>query len=115
MKKFIVALLIAVLSLAVIPPSSWARGTRYFVNWPEGHIGPVFVQVYDIRYHFPFERLDNFKIWVTWGNQTKCYDIGNRGTYLLTLYKDQYCKGPMIISGNVASFRIRYSMVPPWI
>ncbi|MBM3298725.1 MAG: hypothetical protein FJY85_02080, partial [Deltaproteobacteria bacterium] len=80
-----------------------------------GHIGPVFVQVYDIRYHFPFERLDNFKIWVTWGNQTKCYDIGNRGTYLLTLYKDQYCKGPMIISGNVASFRIRYSMVPPWI
>lgn len=93
----------------------WSRGTRYFINWPEGHIGPVYVQVYDIRVNPPYERLDNFKVWVTWGDQTKCYDIGNRGTYTLQMYKYDYCKGPMIVSGNASSFKIRYSLVPPWI
>jgi hypothetical protein len=109
--------IIAVLALIVmaLPTASMARGTRYFIKWPEGHIGPVFVQIYDIRPTPPYELLDRFKVWITWGKETKCFDIGNRGTYTLQLYKYDYCKGPMIISGNASSFRIRYSLVPPWI
>ncbi|MFH1113259.1 MAG: hypothetical protein V1792_05005 [Pseudomonadota bacterium] len=115
MKKWIKRIVLVTLAVILLPTVSSARGTRYFVNWPEGHIGPVFVQVYDIVCYPPYQLLDNFKIWVTWGNQTKCYEIGNRGTYLLKFYKDQYCEGPMIISGNASSFRIRYSINPPWI
>ncbi len=63
----------------------------------------------------PYELLDRFKVWVSWDKETKCYDLGNRGTYLLQMYKYDHCKGPMIISGNCASFQIRYSMTPPWI
>jgi len=115
MRRWISRLILCTLILASIPSLSAARGTRYFVNWPENHIGLVYVQVYDIRCYEPYELLDRFKVWVTWDNQTKCYDIGNRGTYLLTFYKYQHCKSPMIISGNAASFKIRYSLVPPWI
>jgi hypothetical protein len=107
-------MIIAVLIIA-LPAVSAARGTRYFVNWPKGHIGPVYVQVYDIRTTEPIELLDRFKVWVTWDNETKCYDIGNIGVYTLKFYKYQYDKGPMIISGNGQSFKIRYSLTPPWI
>jgi hypothetical protein len=115
MKKWISRSAVLALILLMIPAASWARGTRYFINWPENHVGPVYVQVYDIRCHPPFELVDRFKVWVTWGDETKCYDIGNRGTYTLTLYKYPKCKGPMMVSGNIASFRIRYSLCPPWI
>lgn len=109
---------LAVLFLVILvsaPFSSHARGTRYVINWPEGHVGPVYVQVYDIRCTYPYELLEDFKVWVTWDCMTKCYEIGNKGTYLLKFYKDQHCKGPMVISGNASSFRIRYSIAPPWI
>jgi hypothetical protein len=115
MKKWIPRSLAVALILVAIPVLCWARGTRYMINWPEQHIGPVFVQVYDIRCNNPYEVVDKFKIWVTWGNQTKCYDIDNRGTYNLQFYKYDHSKGPMIVSGNASSFRIRYSLVPPWI
>jgi len=115
MNKWIWRTLIITLTLLVLPTISSARGTRYFINWPAGHVGLVYVQVYDIRCYPPYETRDNFKVWVTWGCQTKCYKIGNRGTYLLQFFKDQYNKGPMIISGNASSFKVRYSMVPPWI
>ena len=115
MKRWLLTGIMLALALTILVSVASARGTRYFVNWPEGHIGPVYVQVYDIRCHFPYQLVDRFKVWVTWGNQTKCYDIGDTGTYLLKLYKHDYCKGPMIISGNASSFRIRYSLVPPWI
>jgi len=115
MKQWTFRALVLAVTLTLLPALSWARGTRYMITWPEGHVGPVYVQVYDIRCTPPFELLDRFKVWVTWGNQTKCYDIGNRGTYLLQFYKDQYLKCPMIISGNASSFKIRYSLCPPWI
>ena len=115
MKKWILSsALIAVMALS-LPAISSARGTRYFINWPEGHIGPVYVQVFDIRCNNPYEVLDRFKVWVTWGNKTKCYEIGNRGTYTLKFYKYHYHTGPMIVSGNASSFKIRYSLAPPWI
>jgi hypothetical protein len=112
------AFLYAVLTAAVVAfaaHSADARGTRYMIQWPEGHVGPVYVQVYDIRCTPPYETLDNFKVWVSWDKETKSYVIGNNGTYLLKMYKYDYHKGPMIISGNASSFRIRYSLVPPWI
>jgi uncharacterized protein (DUF2141 family) len=115
MKKRIKLILLALALIALLPTLSQARGTRYVINWPEGYVGPVYVQVYDIRCTFPYELLDEFKVWVTWDCMTKCYKIGNRGTYLLSFYKDKNCKGPMVISGNASSFRIRYSMAPPWI
>ncbi len=107
--------LIAAILVIALPALCSARGTRYIINWPEGHIGPVYVQVYDIRCMPPFEVVDRFKVWVTWGKHTKCYEIGNRGTYVLMFYKYDHCPGPMVISGNAASFRIRYSLCPPWI
>lgn len=115
MKRWMTALFVIILTVALLSTVCWARGTRYVINWPEGHIGPVFVQVYDIRCCWPYQKLDNFKVWVTWGLQTKCYEIGNRGTYLLKFYKDQYYEGPMVLSGNASSFKIRYSIAPPWI
>ena len=115
MKRRILSVVLAFIIIALVPALSPARGTRYVINWPEGHVGPVYVQVYDIRCTFPYELLDEFKVWVTWDSMTKCYKIGNRGTYLLKFYKDKYCKGPMVISGNASSFRIRYSIAPPWI
>lgn len=115
MAKWIPRLVLLALIVAVFPASSLARGTRYFINWPENHIGPVYVQVYDIRCYRPYELLDRFKVWVTWDKQTKCYEVGNRGTYTLKFYKYEHCKSPMIISGTASSFRIRYSLVPPWI
>jgi len=54
-------------------------------------------------------------VWVTWDKETKCYDIGNIGVYTLKFYKYKYDKTPMIISGNAASFKIRYMLCPPWI
>jgi hypothetical protein len=115
MKRLICRSIIVFLIVMIVPATTWARGTRYVINWPEGHVGPVYVQVFDIRCHYPYELLDRFKVWVSWDKETKCYDIGNRGTYLLQMYKYDHCKGPMIISGNGASFQIRYSMTPPWI
>jgi hypothetical protein len=106
--------IIAILSLA-LPALLSARGTRYFINWPKDYIGPVYVVVYDIKCHPPYERQDKFTIWVTWGDKTKAYKIGNRGNYTLKFYKYERCDGPMIVSGNAAWFRIRYSMTPPWI
>jgi hypothetical protein len=107
--------LILLLIIAAVPATLSARGTRYFIDWPRDHIGPVYVQVYDIRPNPPYEKLDEFKVWVTWGDETKCYEIGNLGTYTLQMYKYDYCRGPMIISGNAAFFRVRYGLVPPWI
>ena len=101
--------------LNINPSGGISRGTQYSIAWPEGHVGPVYVQIYDIRFTPPYELLEDFKVWVTWGNKTKCYDIGNRGVYTLKLYKYDYCTEPMIVSGNVASFKIRYSLCPPWI
>ena len=115
MSKWICRSIVLVSIIIVLPTLSWARGTRYFINWPEGYVGPVYVQVFDIRCNPPYTLLDRFKVWVTWDNQTKCYDIGNRGTYVLKFYKYEQCKGPMIVSGNASSFRIRYSLTPPWI
>lgn len=115
MKRWICRLVFVGLLAVVLPVICAARGTRYIINWPKGHIGPVYVQVYDIRAHPPFELVDRFKVWVTWDKQTKCYDIGNWGTYTLKFYKYDYHKCPMIISGNGSSFRIRYSLCPPWI
>jgi hypothetical protein len=113
-KRLYLILVIGFLMISVPGPAS-ARGTRYFVNWPAGHIGPVYVQIYDIRCNPPYELLDRFRVWVTWENETKCYDIENRGSYTLKLYKYRHQTCPMIISGIAASFKIRYSMVPPWI
>jgi hypothetical protein len=104
----------AVISV-VLPSVCSARGTRYVINWPLNYIGPVYVQVYDIRCNPPYELLDRFKVVVSWDDQTACYEIGNRGTYLLKFYKNATGKGPMIVFGNAASFRIRYSLCPPWI
>ncbi len=115
MHKWFSRLLILAIIALMLPSLSHARGTRYFVDWPEGHIGPVYVMVYDIRCNPPFQVLDRFKVWVTWGHNTKCYEIGNQGSYVLKFYKDEYCKGPMIISANASSFRIRYGIAPPWI
>ncbi|HMK35482.1 MAG TPA: hypothetical protein VK463_10470 [Desulfomonilaceae bacterium] len=115
MNRWIRRSVIVALFVLLLPALSFARGTRYFIDWPACHVGPVYVQIYDIRVTPPFELWDRFKVWVTWDNQTKCYDIGDRGTYLLKLYKSDFNKGPMIISGNASSFRIRYSLVPPWI
>ncbi len=109
--------LIAVLAFGVLffPALGSARGTKYFINWPQPYIGPVYVQIYDIRCNTPYELLDRFCVWITWGNKTKRYDIGNSGTYTLQLYKYEHHTGPMIVAGNAASFRIRYSICPPWI
>jgi hypothetical protein len=115
MKKLIISLLTAACIMCLAPGISSARGTRYVIAWPEGHIGPVYVQVFDIRVCPPYDVLDNFKVWVTWGDKTKCYDIGNKGVYTLQFYKYDYCADPMIISGNAGSFQIRYGMTPPWI
>jgi len=115
MKRWICLAVFTALVIFALATVCFARGTRYLINWPDGHVGPVYVQVYDIRVNPPYEYIDRFKVWVTWGNQTKCYDIGNWGTYTLEFYKYQHCKGPMIVSGNAASFRIRYSLTPPWI
>jgi hypothetical protein len=115
MSKWICRSIVLASIIIILPILSWARGTRYFINWPEGYVGPVYVQVFDIRCNPPYTLLDRFKVWVTWDNQTKCYDIGNRGTYTLKFYKYEHCKGPMMVSGNGSSFRIRYSMTPPWI
>jgi hypothetical protein len=115
MKRWIWRSVILVMALAVIPAISWARGTRYVINWPENYVGPVYVQVFDIRCNPPYEFVDRFKVWVTWGKETKAYEIGNFGTYTLKFYKYDFCKGPMIVSGNAASFRIRYTLCPPWI
>ncbi|MFC1835029.1 hypothetical protein ACFL2Q_09870 [Thermodesulfobacteriota bacterium] len=115
MRKWYSKLIIVGIILVTIPATAFARGTRYMVKWPKGHIGPVYVQVYDIRCSEPFEVWDRFKVWVTWDQETKCYDIGNLGVYTIKMYKYDYNKGPMIISGNAASFKIRYSLCPPWI
>jgi hypothetical protein len=115
MDKRIARSLAIALIVFSVPAVSWARGTQYLINWPQNHFGPVYVQIYDIRCYEPYERLDRFKVWVTWGNQTKCYDIGNRGTYVLKFYKYPEAHGPMIVAGNASSFKIRYSLVPPWI
>jgi hypothetical protein len=115
MKRWIWISLFTAVTVIGFPVVSAAKGTRYFIDWPKGHIGPVFVQVYDIRCNPPFEKLDRFKVWVTWDKETKCYEIGNWGTYTLQFYKYDYHKCPMIISGTAASFKIRYSLVPPWI
>jgi hypothetical protein len=115
MKKWICRSIVVALVMLLLPAVVSARGTRYFINWPACYVGPVYVQIYDIRCTPPYELLDRFKVWVTYGHKTKCYDIGNRGTYLLKLYKYGTHEGPMIISGNASSFRIRYSMIPPWI
>ena len=114
MKRWKWRLMILVLVLAMIPAVSWARGTRYVIDWPENYVGPVYVQVFDIRCMPPYEYVDRFKVWVTWGKETKCYEIGNWGTYTLEFYKYDFCKGPMLVSGNAASFKIRYSLNPPW-
>ncbi len=115
MHKWIARSLVIALLVLSVPVISWARGTEYLINWPQNHYGPVYVQIYDIRCYAPYELLDRFKVWVTWGNQTKCYEIGNRGTYLLKFYKYDACEGPMIVAGNASSFKIRYSLVPPWL
>lgn len=115
MKKWIRCAIVLALITIVFPCVCMARGTRYVINWPYGHIGPVYVQVYDIWCNPPYELPDRFKVWVNWDDQTACYDVGNRGTYLLKFYKNAFAKGPMIISGNSAGFRIRYSLTPPWI
>ena len=115
MNKWIRSTIIVTVAIIILPSICSARGTRHVINWPYGHLGPVYVQVYDIRCNPPYELLDQFKVWVTWDGQTACYDIGNRGTYLLKLYKNAYGKGPTMIWGNAASFRIRYSLAPPWI
>jgi hypothetical protein len=115
MKKAFSTWSLIALILILIPVAASARGTQYSIAWPEGHIGPVYVQIYDIRVNPPYERLEDFKVWVTWDKQTKCYVIGNRGVYTLKLYKYDYHKAPMIVSGNAASFKIRYSLCPPWI
>ncbi len=115
MKKRICLWIAVIILILTLPALTWARGTRYLINWPEEHIGLVYVQIYDIRCILPYELLDDFKVWVTWGKQTKCYQIGNQGTYVLQFYKYENCKGPMIISGNAHSFKIRYSLAPPWI
>lgn len=115
MKKLILSATIGVLIMALVVVPASARGTRYFINWPEGHVGPVYVQIYDIRVTPPYELLEDFKVWITWDQQTKCYEIGNRGFYTIKTYKYDYCKGPMMVSGNASSFKIRYSLCPPWI
>jgi hypothetical protein len=115
MKKRLSYCLLLALILAVIPTLSQARGTRYFINWPTNHIGPVYVQIYDMQFTNPYEYVDNFKVWVTWDCQTKCYDVGTFGTFTLKFYKYEHCKGPMIITGNTSTFKIRYSLCPPWI
>jgi hypothetical protein len=115
MKKWLCGTALVAVLVMFFAGLSWARGTRYTINWPKPYVGPVYVQVHDIRCNAPWQLLDKFKVWVTWGKQTKCYDIGNRGTYLLKMYKHEYCKGPMIITGNGSSFRIRYSLTPPWL
>ena len=114
MKRFSPWFLAAIFVIA-LPALCCARGTRYIIDWPEGYIGPVYVQVFDIRCTPPYTVLDKFKVWVTWGKHTKCYEIGNRGVYVLQFYKYENAPGPMIISGNGQSFRIRYSICPPWI
>jgi hypothetical protein len=115
MDKWIARSLVIALIVLSVPAVSWARGTQYFINWPQNHYGPVYVQIYDIRCYAPYELLDRFKVWVTWGNQTKCYDIGNRGTYVLKFFKYDAGEAPMIVAGNASSFKIRYSLVPPWL
>ncbi|AFM28107.1 hypothetical protein [Desulfomonile tiedjei] len=115
MKKWLYSSVMILVLLLIVPSFGLARGTRYVIDWPENHVGPVYVQVFDIRCTFPYELLDRFKIWVSWDKETKCYEIGNNGTYLIKMYKNNHCKGPMIISGTCASFQIRYSMTPPWI
>ncbi len=115
MNKRIALLVGAAILVIALAAAAHARGTRYFIAWPKNYIGPVYVQVFDLRCNEPFEVRDRFKVWVTWDNQTKCYEIGNWGTYTLKFYKKQYDKCPMIISGNAASFKIRYSLTPPWI
>lgn len=115
MKKRLVLFVVLAMIVITIPAALYARGTRYFITWPEGHIGPVYVQIYDIRCNVPYERVEDFRVWVTWDDETKCYELGNRGTYTLKFYKYDHKKCPMIISGLASSFKIRYSMVPPWI
>ena len=115
MKKWICVAVILVVMVTAFSALCWARGTRYLIDWPKQYIGPVYVQVYDIRVTPPIELLEKFTVWVTWGDQTKAYVIGNRGTFMLKMYKFDYCRGPMIISGNASSFKVRYGMVPPWI
>lgn len=115
MRKIILASLVIVIMISYFCALSWARGTRYLINWPKPYIGPVYVQVYDVRFNPPITNQSEFKIWVTWGKKTKAYEFGNRGSYLIKMYKYEYCDGPMIVSGNAASFKIRYSMTPPWI
>jgi hypothetical protein len=115
MKRRVFLTVVLAIGVLLVPALCSARGTRYFINWPKPYVGPVYVQIYDIRCNPPYELLDRFCVWVTWGNKTKRYDIGNRGTYLLQLYKYEDCTEPMIVSGNAASFRIRYSISPPWI
>ncbi len=115
MKAAICKIVIVCTMFLIIPNMSEARGTRYVIDWPEGHYGPVYVQVYDIRVNPPYTLADRFKVWVTWGNQTKCYEIDNYGSYWLKFYKYDHCTGPMIVSGLASSFKIRYSIAPPWI
>lgn len=116
MNKRISLLLVgAMLLVLLVVATAHARGTRYFIAWPKNHIGPVYVQIFDIRCNAPYELLDRFKVWVTWGDKTKCYEIGNFGTYTIKMYKKDYEMCPMMISGVAASFKIRYSLTPPWI
>ncbi len=93
MSKWICRSIVLAIFIVVLPILASARGTRYFITWPEGYVGPVYVQVFDIRCNPPYTLLDRFKVWVTWDNQTKCYDIGNRGTYLLKFYKYRELQG----------------------
>lgn len=115
MRKTILASLLIVIMTLSFCALSWARGTRYVIQWPKPYIGPVYVQIYDLRFNPPITNRDEFKVWVTWGKKTKAYYFGNRGSYLIKMYKYEYYDEPMIISGNAASFKIRYSMTPPWI
>ena len=115
MKKWLTLTAVTALIVCLMPAISAARGTRYFINWPKDYIGPVYVQVYDIRVTPPYSLIERSKVWVTWGDKTKCYEIGNWGTYTLKFYKYDRSPCPMIISGPMACFRIRYSMAPPWI
>jgi hypothetical protein len=107
--------IISLMVLVVWPPLAGAMGTAYAINWPENHVGPVYVQVHEISCTPPYELTDRFMLYITWEGRTVCYPIGNTGTYVFQFYKYENTKGPMIVAGNCSSFRIRYSLVPPWI
>jgi hypothetical protein len=107
--------IILLIVLVAWPSLAGALGTAYVIHWPQNHVGPVYVQVHEISCTPPYELTDRFTVHVTWGDRTVCYPIGNTGTYVFQFYKYDNTTGPMIVAGNCSSFRIRYSLVPPWI